>query len=143
LNAICKGSVNSIPNKFLFLAIITKCCREGETFSQVQRELDQQKEGWLPDLSSAVNLTIKILAHIILDLIVITVVIVGFHLLQQLLVILGDGNNSFITTLISYSESATLLVYISFSVISIIGILKEEWLFKLIETWLSRRRGLE
>lgn len=78
-------------------------------------------------------LTGKIILHIILDLTVIIVIIMGFYIIKLLLERLGMGNDTFISTLIMYSESAALLVYVSFALISIIGILKNEILVKIIK----------
>lgn len=99
----------------------------------------ESKKSLLVELKGATALTIKIMYHIFLDFTVIVEIILGFFAIKQLLSYLGVGDEDFINDLIKYSESATLLVYITFAAISIIGILKNEVLIK----WINRRKGIK
>jgi hypothetical protein len=96
----------------------------------------ERKKGLIIELKEATALALKIIYHIFLDFTVIVTIILGFYGIKWLLGYLGIGNTSFINTLINYSESATLLVYLVFAGISIVGILRKEVLIK----WINRDR---
>lgn len=95
--------------------------------------------GLVLELKQSGSFAVEIIAHIFMDLLVIISVIIGFYILKYILDILGMGNDEFINTLIKYSESATLVVYIAFAGISIIGVLKKEVMLKFITPILENR----
>jgi hypothetical protein len=100
-----------------------------------------KEHGFVSELKQSASFAAKIIAHIFIDLIVIISVIIGFYILKYILFVLGMGNDEFINTLIKYSESATLVVYIAFAGISIIGVLKKEVMLKFITPILEKRDG--
>lgn len=92
------------------------------------------------DLKDETNFAVKIIYHIWMDVFILINIIAGLYVVRFVLSYLGMGDEEFIIQLLTYAHSATLLVFLVFVAISIIAVVKKEFVSKLLKSNLGGDR---